>query len=210
MKSHLQVKVFSMAAEMTYIRHQEEKWKNRARNARAKQKAQATADTSLMSAATAQEYAETNFWSLRWHREQLKYDARWSHLAYGFMKGRSYSQMEYLCYGDVKGRKTTPPNWARIEEIVTKFSSDESDVQGIMQRFGSWLADAKIWYDGNPGRIEQAVIEREKAYKERLADPAYQAYRAENAKVAERAGRRWASAGWTKDRNGRWKAQASA
>lgn len=143
MRTHLQVKVFTLMQEMTYIRRQEEKWKTRARFARQKQK-QATL-----------ERAESAFWSLRGHRINLKLEARNTHLAYGALRGMPYSRMEVMCYGPLKGYGSTEPNWKSIEDMVERFSKDEDDPQGTMQRFGEWLADAKVWYEANPDRITE-------------------------------------------------------
>lgn len=143
MKTHLQIKVFTLMQEMTYIRRQEEKWKVRARFARQKQRRASV------------EKAEATFWSMRWHRSGLKVEARNTHLAYGALRGVSYSRMEVMCYGPLKGYGSTEPNWKSIEEMVERFSKDEDDPQGTMQRLGEWLADAKIWYEGNPSRVEE-------------------------------------------------------
>ena len=142
MKSHLKVKVFSLAAEMTYIRRQEEKWKTRARLARQKQ-----IDHRV-------DYATLNFWTNRWHRVALKTEARHAHLAYGCMKGVPYSKMEVMCYGPLKGYGSTEPHWKTIEDMVDRFSRDEPNKPDIMQRFAEWLADAKVWYEGNERRIK--------------------------------------------------------
>lgn len=146
MLSHLKVKVFTMSAEMTYIRRQEEKWKNRARWARKQVEHRAEHAARV-------QYAEQNFWSQRGHRSDLKYEARTTHLAYGAMKGVPYSQMEIVCYGPLKGFGGEEPNWAKISATVERFSKDEPDSQAIMQKFAEWLADAKLWYEGNPERI---------------------------------------------------------
>lgn len=146
MRSHLKVKVVSLSAEMTYIRRQEEKWKSRARYAREKQKQESL------------QYAEKNFWSHRWHREQLKCDARIAHLAYGCMRNMPYSRMEHICYG--RGMGGYEPDWKGIEATVERFSKDEDKPQDLMQRFAEWLADAKKWHEGNPERIEAFAAER--------------------------------------------------
>lgn len=142
MKSHLQVKVYSMSAEMSYIRRKEEQWKNRARYARQKQKQQSI------------DYAEKAFWSLRCHRMVMKSEARNTHLAYGFMKGRSYEQMEHICYGQLKGYGSSEPDWKAIETMIQRFSKDEPYPQNWMQQFTQWLEAAKVWYEGNKQRIE--------------------------------------------------------
>ncbi len=146
MKSHLKVKVFSLAAEMTYIRKQEEKWKERARAARAKGRDSA--------------YHEANFWSQRYHRQNLKSEARATHLAYGFLRGNPYSAMEPICYGGLKGYGSSEPAWSTIEGMVERFTKDEPNPQGTMQKFAEWLSDAKLWFEGNPERIEKLNQER--------------------------------------------------
>jgi len=153
MKSHLQVKVFSMAAEMTYIRRKEDQWKARAKIARQRQQLLSDPEKKEK-AASSQAYAENAFWSLRGHREDMKIEARTTHLAYGFMKGRSYEQMEHICYGQLKGYGSTEPQWGRIEARVERFTKDESIPQDWMQRFTQWLEAAKVWYEGNKQRIE--------------------------------------------------------
>jgi hypothetical protein len=157
MKSHLKVKVVSMSMEMTYIRRQEGKWKSRARYARQKQK-----HDSIL-------YAERNFWSHHWHRHELKTEARSAHLAYGYMKGRSYSQMENVCYGPLKGYGSSEPNWEAIEAMVERFTMDETHPQTWMQVFAEWLDEAKKWYEGNPDRIKEMKVRLAEA--RRLAPP---------------------------------------
>jgi hypothetical protein len=162
MKSHLKVKVVSISHEMRYIRRQEEKWKNKARIARQKL-------TKMEKEAGVTTYHEKNFWSLRDHRNVMKKEARTTHLAYGFMLGRSYAQMEYICYGQVKGFGSCEPWWSKIEAMVERFSKDETDPQGFMQRYAEWLAEAKIWYEGNTMRIAEAMTVRD-ANRQYLAD----------------------------------------
>lgn len=150
MKSHLKVKVVSLSSEMTYIRRQEEKWKNKARYNRLKQKQEPTSSRGYH---LHQKYAEDNFWSLRLHRDGLKYDVRHTHLAYGALNGVPYSKMEFICYGVFKGMGSYEPDWTQIASIVERFSKDEPNAQEIMQRFAEWIEDAKKWYEGNKERI---------------------------------------------------------
>ncbi len=153
MKSHLQVKVFSMAAEMHYIHKNENKWKDRARIARQKVRAFYTASENERFN-NSLSYAENAFWSMRKHRLGMKAEARVTHLAYGFMKRLGYSEMEYICYGQIKGYGSSEPDWKAIEVMVNRFSKDETNPQDWMQSFTRWLEDAKEWYDGNKQRIE--------------------------------------------------------
>lgn len=128
MKSHLQIKYNSLSAEMRIIHRKEIKWKKRARAARQKGR-----DTS---------YQETNFWSLRGHREKLKVEARITHLAQGFLRfNNSYFDMERLTY--------TAPDWDAIQSMVERFSKDEpakpTDNESVMQRFATWRAAAEAY-----------------------------------------------------------------
>lgn len=51
---------------------------------------------------------------LSFHRTvPLRSEARATALAYGFVKGRTYSQMEAISY--------TPPNWTKIKTMMTKY-----------------------------------------------------------------------------------------
>lgn len=174
MKSHLKVKVFSLSAEMTYIRRQEEKWKSKARAARQKQKDNAVS------------YCMENFWSQQYHRRNLKSEARSTHLAYGAMRGIPYSAMERICYGPLKGYGRSAPTWGDIQDMVERFSKDEPNQQEIMQRFSEWLDDAKKWYEGNPERIKHMQEQARFVREANLNDPAWVAARAEaNAKAKE-------------------------
>lgn len=203
MRSHLKVKVYTLGAEMTYIRRQEEKWKSKARAARQRQK------QNDEKAASAVVYCEDNFWSQREHRKGLKSEARWSHLAYGFMRGRDYQQMEFICYGDVKGYNREAPNWERIEEIITKFSKDEPDQRDIMQRFGEWLAAGKVWYDANPDRIPLVRAAREAVRNENAASEEYQNRRRERNEAAKARVVAATAAGWVK-RRGKWRQETGS
>lgn len=169
MKSHLKVKVFALSAEMTYIRRQEAKWKNRARYARLKGKSDA--------------YQHQALCSHQAHRYELKTEARNSHLAYGYLKGRPYQQMEQICYGQLKGFGSSEPDWKAIESMVERFTKDETTPQDVMQKFAEWLADAKAWYEGNKDRIKVANEQRQMQAKANAADPEYQKRKADIAKL---------------------------
>lgn len=179
MKSHLKVKVYTLAQEMSFIHRQEIKWKARAKAARQRQKQQADEKT-----AASILYHESNFWSLRGHRRDLKIEARISHLAYGFLKGHSYAKMEAVAYGKERGR--VPPDWHAIEEMVARFTKDESsDPRDVMQRFSEWRAAAEAWYEGNSSRIKALRAVRADFKKAMANDPVYQEQRAESARLAK-------------------------
>lgn len=157
MKSHLKVKVFSLTNEMTYIRRQEEKWKSKARAARQKvvDFAKASNGAVHVQAQASVEYCEANFWSQRGHRENLKNDARHTHLAYGCMRGTPYQRIETISYGPMKGYGSYEPRWEDISAMIERFAKDEPNQQELNQRAAEWITDAKVWYEGNEARIKQ-------------------------------------------------------
>lgn len=174
MKSHLKVKVFSLSAEMTFIHRQELKWKEKARAARQRQKEQAV------------KYCEDNFWSHRWHRQDLKTEARTAHLAYGAMRNVPYWKMEYISLSALRGYNREAPNWEAIVSTIERFSKDEPNRADIMQRFSEWLADAKTWYDGNEKRIPEYWEEMKRLKEARQNDPEHQFERQKKASAARR------------------------
>ena len=67
------------------------------------------------------------------HRKGLvRSEARAANLAYGFVRGRSYKEIEQTCHN--------PPNWNRVEKLVTTYG--EGDSRDIAQRFAAWKAEA--------------------------------------------------------------------
>lgn len=72
----------------------------------------------------------------------LRQEARAHHLALGFLRGRTMDQMELplrkLDRGHIssKGLTRTPPNWVRVEELVTKHGKNYFDSeQALLQSF---------------------------------------------------------------------------
>jgi len=148
MKTHLKVKICTLAEEIRIIKRQERKWPG----------------THPLRA------------DLRSHRGGLSSEARSCNLAYGFLRGRDYAQLEQGCY--------FPPDWDRIEYHVQKFG--DGFVKGkpidvdrdVMQRFQGWLATAKSMSDyrvclGRREALGPRGQQRRQAYKAKYwrADP---------------------------------------
>jgi hypothetical protein len=144
MKSHLQVKIWSLAQESKYIRTKEQKWLEKARAARAKEKS-----------AT---FAEVNYSSLHWHRKGLSSIARHSQLAYGFLRGVPYAVIEQLAY--------TEPNWEKIQEEAMRFSKD--DPRLTTQNFAEWKDAAASYHKAT---LEARLLELEEQAAYRAANP---------------------------------------
>jgi hypothetical protein len=101
MKLYLKIKIKSLAAEAGIIRKEAKKVRGDLRHA------------------------------LNEHRKKdVRWEARSSILAYGFLRGRDYFTMEAKCHKD------NPPDWVRIEQLVKKFGED--DIRDRMQRFAAW------------------------------------------------------------------------
>lgn len=150
MKSYLQVKLVNLADEARYIRQKERKWKEKAAAARRREKDP--------------RYAEANLFGLKQHRKTVvRIAARHTNIAYGFLRGRTYHEIEQLAY--------VQPNWEEIERMVKDYG--EGDERERMQRYSAWLAAAlgghkidKRWHDAVPGSVCVVTPWSEKAYKE--------------------------------------------
>jgi hypothetical protein len=107
MSIFLKIKLKSLAAEARIIRAEEIKLRNRARQRRAKGK---TVDVSLLD-------------TLHDHRVQaVRRESRLTHLAYGFLRGRSYNAMER------KATALKPSDWTRVKTMITKYGGTECDL----------------------------------------------------------------------------------
>lgn len=104
-KVHLKIKIKSLAAEAQIIRREEQIWK--ARKERVEHRIITSDDeTSYI------EWHPT-YSSLRGHRVgTVREEARSALLAYGYLRGRTYRQIERFCY--------EPPNWQRIAQLAGK------------------------------------------------------------------------------------------
>jgi len=108
----LKVKVKSLAVEATIIRKEERVWKPRRIDG----------------------IPHPTFFGLKAHRRGvLRNESRHALLAYGFLRGKTYKQIENKAY--------EPPNWNSIEQLAKRFGGLDSRV--LLQRFAEWK-DAAI------------------------------------------------------------------
>ncbi|MDR3503029.1 MAG: hypothetical protein P4L79_10660 [Legionella sp.] len=117
----LRVKIKSLTEETKIIRDEERtaKWKAKAAAARAKQESQ--------------EKHTSHFYRLHNHRtNDIRQEMRATHLAYGFLRGKSYREMERFSY--------TQPNWEKIEKMVEKYC--DQDIRTVAQRYAQWKSEA--------------------------------------------------------------------
>ena len=101
MKTQLKMKICSLAAEARIIRREETKWRG---------------DSSVRS-------------SLRKHRTGVvRREARASQLAYGFLRGRRYAQLEKA--------ESVRADWTRVASLVTKYGA--RDKAHATQQLNEW------------------------------------------------------------------------
>ena len=63
-------------------------------------------------------------------------EARATQLAYGFLRGRSYSQIE--------GRALTLPNFGKIQSMVKRYNNTEQGDAALCQALNRWFLEAKL------------------------------------------------------------------
>lgn len=110
----LRVKAKSLAAEARIIKAEEAKAKRIARK--------------LEAAGKAAERQRQTFLSLQTHRKQdVRSEARSTHIARAFLSGLNYTQVEE--------RRWDFPNWDRVESIVKKYTGGSNVA---MEAFAKW------------------------------------------------------------------------
>lgn len=112
MKTFLKIKAISLAEEIHAIRREARKWHGR-------------------------NPLKSNLLS---HAKELAPEARAVNIAYGFLRGHTFSKIEQKCY--------FPPDWQRVAYHVEKFGGgwhkgQQIDVRDLLQKFSQWLDEAK-------------------------------------------------------------------
>lgn len=102
-KAFLKVKIATLSAEAKIIK-QEERWFKRC----SKTKVDEFPDQCA-------EFRQIWLNLMEHRKDSVRPEARASNLAYGYMRGRAYRQLESKCW--------TKPNWGRVAEILLKFDS---------------------------------------------------------------------------------------
>lgn len=117
MNAYLRIKIISLAFEAKAIRKDENYYLAKARRRAAAQK---PADQ-----------AKEVYWGLRYHRVfDVRREARASCLAYGFLRGRAYKQLEAKAY--------TQPDWAKVADIVRRFGNLNLKPDQIKENLKQW------------------------------------------------------------------------
>lgn len=126
MKTYLKIKLNHLAAEARIIKREKEKWLKKAAigRQRAFEKQMQNPTKSIMAD------------SIHQHRLTcVRPEARDSLLAYGFLRGLPYSQIE--------AKRFTDPNWSNVKANIKRFHSPQyGSSSGIDKRFEEWKAAA--------------------------------------------------------------------
>lgn len=109
----LKIKAMSIGSEQSIIHREEIKTKRLARRLRQRQKADIA------------ERHMDNFWKMRNHREELREEARATHIARCFLSGHPYTKAERSRHSD--------PNWSKVISMIDKYGP-----QDITEFFGPW------------------------------------------------------------------------
>jgi hypothetical protein len=144
-KAFLKIKVVSLGAEIRLIRNDVRKWKHR-RN------------------------RDASFWGLKQHADWLAPKARHALIAYGFLNGKSYAEVENRCH------RVGVPNWTRVEANLkysgNSFPLTDAEKEEQSARFKVWVEEAKAYIASQTVqlKLEQAEKRRRReAVKEEAA-----------------------------------------
>ena len=129
MKTYLKIKIASLAAEARLIKREEKRWWKPVANRDVNKPGEPLRIKVI--------YKKDHplVLSLREHRiHSVRAECRSAHIAYGYMRGRAYKQIENKCYEH--------PNWDRIADIVRTFSGAKYTAQDARKQLAD---DLKAW-----------------------------------------------------------------
>lgn len=165
MLEQLKIKIKTVASEATYIRHEERKqnhirhFERQAQSFRhQKDKPRPEPRVYPEPKENSQEIydeAEFKFFNLqRYRTQQLRKEARLSHLAYAFLRGTPYSQAEQKTHSiiDMFEDQITPSDvqfrerriFDKVKSMAKRFAADMNiKEQVFLQKWAEWVDDAK-------------------------------------------------------------------
>lgn len=121
MNSFIKIKALSLGAEIALIRREERRWIKQARWAAdvLKSKVNHPVGDPPAHPHTIEAHARANYWGLRSHRLALRSEARVANIAHGFLRGRTYVQVEAKAYSQ--------PNWSKVISLVQRHGEGFKD-----------------------------------------------------------------------------------
>ena len=106
--AYLKVKIKSLAVEASIIRHEERKWLRSGRWLRKHNPSEMQ--------------PVYNTWAgLNTHRHDLRLEQRAAYLAYGYLRGTPYQQIEQAPHWRKPPYSRQGPNWGRVRDLVIKY-----------------------------------------------------------------------------------------
>lgn len=125
MKDYLLTKCISLGLEAKFIKQREYRALKLANEARTKGNYKDFPAQVL--------YYEKLYRGLKEHRcELIRKETRWASIAYGFLCGKKYSEIERISY--------IQPNWEKIEKLVLRYGERPSDE--LKAEFNVWKTEA--------------------------------------------------------------------
>lgn len=144
MKTYLKIKICSLAAEAKIIKREERRWFKHISS-------KAISDPNKMG----EPIRIKHFYkkdhplrmALRAHRiDDVRTECRSAHIAYGYLRGRCYKQIENKCY--------VAPNWERIAELIRKYGGSQYVNVEARKKLAE---DLKLWSMGSISRHKAAA-----------------------------------------------------
>lgn len=113
---HLKIKIKSLAAEASIIRKEANKtWTNKK-----------SGESGFI-------YDSDARFSLHSHRRfDVRSEARSAQLAYGYLRGRAYKQLEFKCH--------EAPNWSRVADLIRKYGLKAVEKKQLLILLEAWAA----------------------------------------------------------------------
>ncbi len=136
--SYLKIKIKSLAAEASIIRHEERKVLKSGRWHRRRD-----VEDQLNTASSEQESAYSTYRGLHQHRTvEVRHEARAALIAYGYIRGKTFTSIEQTI-------KHEAPQWHRVVELIQKYSPRLDDGHRISKEdtkrvLARWLAEANL------------------------------------------------------------------
>lgn len=153
MSVYLKVKICSLAAEARIIRKLE---KSRLAYVRNKQESVGESDLP----------AAEEFRNLRQHRMAFRYDMRHTFLAYAFLRGRNYRNVE-AAGGDNDPRPRVVPNWHKVAAMVIKYGPPRpAPKKAELTQNQELIAELKEWAKQPAKPLSEARQKRNAEKKE--------------------------------------------
>lgn len=82
-------------------------------------------------------------------RGPVRSEARATHVAYGFLRGRDYAQVE--------GRAYSAPNWSKVESMVKRYG-DFVENPHLLNDYVEWRKEADLIVKENQERLSQPTV----------------------------------------------------